>query len=263
MGARAIWKGTLQVGAAGVPVKLYSAVEDRDVHFHILQNQTRSRVKQHMVAPESEAEIAPAEIRKGYEVESGTFVLLKEDELDRLKAKESHEIKATRFVAPAEINPEWYERPYYLAPDASEANYFALAAALRKANAYGIVRWTMRGRRHIGAIAVEGPYLVLFKLRYAEEVLPANELPSPGGRALDPKELRMAEELISALAGDFEPEEFRDTYRDRLSKFIEAKAKGKRPRLGTVKTRPASTSLTAQLAKSLAAATRGKGKKVA
>jgi DNA end-binding protein Ku len=121
----------------------------------------------------------------------------------------------------------------------------------------------MRGKSYAGALLAYRDYLLLIKIRYAEEVLSVRELPAPGGRALDAKELRMAEELISALEGQFDPEQFRDEYRDRLTKFIEAKARGKRPRLSTVKTRATGASVEDQLAKSLAALKRGKEKKVA
>jgi DNA end-binding protein Ku len=263
MAARAIWKGVLKVGKARIPIKLYSAVQERDVRFHVVQSRTKARIKQHMVSSEGRQEVQGEKIRKGYEVEPGTFVVLENEELQKLKPKESREIATTRFVPASQLSHEWYERPYYLAPDGDEAKYFALAEALRKRDARGIARWTMRGKSYVGALMAEGDYLVLIKLRYAEEVLSTRELPAPEGRPLAANELRMAEELVSALAGKFAPEEFRDEYRDRVLDLIKAKAKGKHPRLPAVKDRRPAASLSDQLAKSLSAMKRTRREKVA
>jgi len=257
-----MWKGALKLGSSTVPVKLYAAVQDRDVHFHVLASKTKSRVKQQIVS-EAQEPVEKEDIRKGYEIDPGTFVIVEDEELDKLKPKESRDVRFLRFVPPSNLGNEWYERPYYLGPDGETEKYFALAEALEKRNLLGIARWTMRGKSYVGALRVEGGYLLLIKLRYAEEVLSERELPAPGGRELDPKEIRMAEELVSALEGKFEPEAYRDEYRDRVTNFIEAKAKGKHPRLPQIKERETGGPLDRQLAKSLAAIKRGREKKVA
>jgi DNA end-binding protein Ku len=262
MSARAIWKGELKVGASALPVKLYSGVEDRKIHFHILQSKTKERVKQRIVSEEN-ATVEKQEIRKGYEIQPGTFVVLEPAELDALKPKESRVIHFPRFVPVDALGIEWYERPYYLGPDGQPEDYFALADALNKQQVLGIARWAMRGKSYVGALRTVGDYLVLVKLRYSEEVLSARDLPAPSGRDLSEKELKMAEELVNALEGKFEPAEFRDEYRERLAEFLQAKAKGKHPRLPQIKERHAAASLDQQLAKSLAAMRRGKEKKVA
>jgi DNA end-binding protein Ku len=252
MAARAIWKGELKIGLTTVPVKLYAAVQDRDVHFHVLQNRTKSRVKQQIVTEEKKP-VEKEEVRKGYEIEPGTFVIVEPEELQKLEPKESRVVSFPRFVPVSAVGNEWYERPYWLGPDGDAENYFALAEALEKRNVLGIARWTMRGKSYVGALRVEEGSLALIKLRYAEEVLSARELPAPAGRPLGPKELRMAEELIGALEGKFDLKQFRDEYRDRVMKFIEAKAKGKHPKLPTIKERRGAGSLEQQLSKSLAA----------
>jgi DNA end-binding protein Ku len=252
MAARAIWKGEIKIGSTTVPVKLYAAVEDRGIHFHVLQSKTRSRVKQQMVTEDDEP-LTKEKIRKGYEVEPGTFVILADEELQRLKPKESRTIQFLRFVPSSALGHEWYERPYYLGPDGDEGTYFALAEALGQKNVVGIARWAMRGKAYVGALRQDGGYLALIKLRYSEEVLSAKELSAPSGRDLDEKELRMADELIAALEGTFEPETFHDEYRNRLQQFLEAKAKGKHPRLPVIKERTIAAPLDQQLAKSLAA----------
>ena len=252
MAARAIWRGELKIGSATVPVKVYAAAQDRDVHFHVLQNRTKSRIRQQIVTEEKK-QVGKEEIRKGYEVEPGTFVIVETDELQKLKPKESRMIRFPRFIPVSALGNEWYERPYYLGPDGEPEKYFALVEALEKQNVLGIARWTMRGKSYVGALRVEAGYLVLIKLRYSEEVLSARELPAPSGRPLDPKELRMAEELIRALEAKFDPEQFKDEYRERVMRFLEAKAKGKHPKLPAIKERLAAGSLDEQLSKSLAA----------
>lgn len=253
MAARAIWSGTIKIGSSSLPVKLYSAVEDRSIHFHILDAKAKSRVKQHMVNPETGAEVAGEDIRKGYEVERGTFVLLDDDELESLAPKPSKDIEITRFVPAGHISHLWYDRPYYLGPDGDSEDYFAFAQALKKEDREAVARWVMRGKSYAGALRVNGDYLVLITLHHADEVLSDRDLPAPHTRDLNDKELRMARELVGALEGELNFEQFRDEYRDRVLKFIEAKAKGRKPRLRAARAKRATTSLANSLARSLAA----------
>ena len=261
MPARAIWKGVLKIGSRDLPVKLYSAVHDRKVRFHVLQEQSKSGVKQKMVRQTGKA-VASDDIRKGYEVEPGKFVVVKDEELERLKPEESRDVLVKRFVPSSEISNEWYERPYYLCPDGDESEYFALAEALHRRNAVGIVRWSMRGKAYVGAITTHGDYILLIKTRYSEEVL-SQKLSAASGPPLDQKELKMANELVAALEADFKPEEFHDEYRERVLTFVEAKAHGKHPRLPGIKERKTGGSLGDQLSRSLAALKRGGEKKIA
>src|SRR4030095_14814247 len=126
----AIWKGKLKLGSTTIPVNLYSAVVDKTVHFHILEQRTKSRIKQHMVNPENNEEVSSDEIQKGYQVEPGIFVILNEAELKKFEPKPSREIEITRFVSPAQISSQWYDRPYYLGPDGDKKAYFAFVDAL-------------------------------------------------------------------------------------------------------------------------------------
>lgn len=251
MAARAIWKGKLKIGSTSVPVKLYAAVTDQTVRFHILDDRHLLRVKQHMVNPDSGEEVPREEIQKGYEVEPGKFVILTDEDLERLKPKASRDIEVTEFVAPEEISQQWYERPYYLAPDGDEADYFALAEALNKSEREGIARWVMRNKEYVGALRAQDDYLYLFTLRNVEEVVSANDLPKPSGRAPTQKELEMATHLVGLLEGEFNPADYQDEYRQRVLEFIKRKAKGRAPKLRTVKTKRKAASLDSLLARSL------------
>ena len=253
MAARAIWKGELKLGTARIPVKLYSAVIDRTVHFHILDEKHLMRVKQHMVSPDSGDEVATEEIQKGYEIEPGRFVVVTNEELEQLEPEPSREIEIAEFVPPEAISQQWYERPYYLAPDGDEKAYFALVEALKSRNREGIAHWVMRKKHYVGALRAEGDYLVLVTLRNAEEVISAKDLPKPAGRAPTQKELNMAKQLIGMLEDEFNAADYKDEYRERVMEFIEKKAKGKAPRLHAVKTRRKPSSLDSVLEKSLQA----------
>lgn len=251
MAARAIWKGELKVGTTKIPVKLFSAVVDRTVHFHILDEKHLMRVKQHMVSPDSGDEVASEEIQKGYEIEPGRFVIVTQEELAALEPEPSREIEIAEFVPPAAISQQWYERPYYLAPEGDTKAYFALAEALQNRDREGVAHWVMRKKYYVGALRSEGDYLVLVTLRNAEEVISAKDLPKPAGRAPTQKELNMAKQLIGMLEDEFKPSDYKDEYRERVMEFIEKKAKGKAPRLRAVKAKRKTSSLDSVLEKSL------------
>jgi DNA end-binding protein Ku len=251
MAARAIWKGELAINSTKVPVKLYAALKDQTVRFHILEERSKTRVKQHMINPDSGEEVANEEIQKGFEVEPGTFVILNEEELESLEPKANREIKIKQFVPPQALAPEFYDRPYYLGPDGDQAAYFALAEALRKENREGVAHWVMRKQPYVGALRAEDDYLMLFTLRSPDEVLSAKELPRPAGRAPDKKELSMAKQLVEMLKGEFNPKDYEDEYRQRVLEFVEKKANGRAPKLRLVKSKRQAASLDKILSKSI------------
>ena len=251
MAARSIWKGNLKLGSTTVPAKLYSAVTDRTIRFHILDDRRLHRVKQHMVNPESGEEVPKEEIQKGYEIEPGRFVIISNEDLEALEPKPSRDIEITEFVPAEKITQQWYERPYYLAPDGNETDYFAVAEALNKRGLEGIAHWVMRNKQYVGALRAENGYLYLFTLRNAEEVVSADDLPKPAGRAPTQKELELATHLVGMLEGEFETRDYKDEYRKRVLEFIEQKAKGRAPKLKSVKTKRKAASLDSLLAKSL------------
>jgi len=254
MAARAIWKGVIRVGNVRVPMRLYSAVEDRDVHFRLLHEKDETPVRQEMVNPRTGKPVPSDDVRKGYEVRRGTFVILTDEELDELEPEDSRDVRITRFVDADAIGHEWFERPYYVGPDAKgSADYFALAQALADAGKQGIARWVMRDREYAGALRVRGRHLVLVTLRHADEVVTPADLEPPPFRKPTEKELRLAEQLVGALEADFDPERYQDEYRKRVLDFVKAKAKGRRPRLP----RPPRRAQPASLLGALEASVRG------
>jgi DNA end-binding protein Ku len=146
MAARAMWKGQLKVGSTKIPVKLYSAIQDQTVRFHILDDKHKDRVKQHMIDPDSGEEVPNEEIQKGYEVEPGKFVILTAEDLEKLQPPASRDIEILEFVPQNKISEQWYDRPYYLGPDGDEKDYFALVEALNNKESEGIAQWVMRNK---------------------------------------------------------------------------------------------------------------------
>ncbi|HEV7763473.1 MAG TPA: Ku protein [Thermoanaerobaculia bacterium] len=231
MAARAMWKGVVNVGTASVPVKLYSAIVSHGIHFRLLHKTDKAPVKQQLVSAETDEPIEYADVRKAFPIARGRMVLLEKEELEELEPEESRDIDVTRFVDPADVDHRLYERPYYLGPDGNMKLYFAAVAALEKKKKEGIARWVMRDREYVGALRVENGYLMLITMRHAEEIIAADALKPPGGRELQAREVKMAEQLIESLHGPFDPTQYHDQYRERVMELIEMKVKGKKPKV--------------------------------
>jgi len=252
--ARAIWKGVLRVGGRRVPVRLLSAVEDRAVHFRLLHAKDEAPVRQRMVNPKTGGEVPRANVRWGYEVERGAFVTLTLEELGSAEPEDARDVTIERFVDADAIGPEWYERPYWLAPDGGAArDYAALAEALRRSGKIGVARWVMRDREHAGALRAQAGHLALLTLRSVDEVIAPTDLEAPSGRPPSEKELQLARELVASLEDTLDPRRYRDDYRTRVLAFVHAKAKGRKiaPRRPRQRKEPAS------LAAALQASLRG------
>lgn len=252
MGARAMWKGTLHFGSQEVPVKLYAALSDKGVHFRLLDKRGKP-VSQQLIDPSSGEPVPFSEVRRGFAVREG-FIALDKDELDALQPAPSREIAVSAFVPISKLGPEWLLRPYYLGPDGDEEAYFALVAALSAEKKQGLAHWVMRGKEYAGLLGVRDGYLMLTTLRHADEVISQKQLPRPEGRAHAERELKMAEQLIEAYEDAFDPEDYKDAYRERVLAFVEQKAQGKKPRLKKPVEKRSEGGLSDALAKSLAAA---------
>jgi DNA end-binding protein Ku len=254
MGARAIWKASIRFGAVDVPVRMYSAVQDRAVHFRLLDARRHEPVKQHMVDPDTGKVVESAGIRRAFQTDEGDLVILNEEELAQAIPPESREIEIRRFVPAGKITHQWYDRPYYLGPEDDDKGYFALAAALRKREVEGVAHWVMRNKDYVGALRAEGDYLMLITLRRAGEVVPASALPAPTGRALDEREVAMARQLVAAMEDPFDIAAYHDQYRERVVELMQAKAAGKVVKFPRAQIRKTDVDLADVLEASLAAA---------
>ncbi len=196
----------------------------------------------------------------------GKHLKLRRGSTSRSRAKKltgahrnQREVEVSRFVPMGAIEPQFFDRPYYLGPgDNAVVDYFALAQALEKKKCAGIVSWTMRKHSYVGALIVERGYLMTITLRFAEEVIPVRQLDPPQGRALNPKERELAVKLVDTLSGRFDPEAYHDEYQERVRKLIDAKRAGKKVTHKRAKRRPEAGSLADSLRSSLKAAAAGR-----
>lgn len=234
MAARAMWKGVVTFADVRVPVKLYSAVEDRSVHFRLLHRKDQAPVRQAMVNPENDEVVPHENVRKAFVTADGDLVMLGKEELDAIEPEASRDIRITHFLPERAIDHRWYLRPYWLGPDGAAERYAAFVRALAGSDREGLAHWVMRKKEYAGALRLVEGYPVLITLRRAEQVVPAQELEAPGGPALVTKELDMARRLMDMMAADFDPADYRDEYRARVMKLIDRKASG-----GSVKKRKA------------------------
>jgi DNA end-binding protein Ku len=230
---RPIWSGSISFGLVNVPVKLFSAVSAQDVRFHQLRKSDASRIRQKRVSAADGEEVPYEEIVKGYEVAPDQYVVIEPEELAALDPKTTQTIDIEEFVDLGQIDPMYYEHPYYLVPDKrAEKAYALLSEAMQRTNKVAIARFVMRTKQYLAALRPgPGGALVLSTMNYADEVVPVarlDGLPGPDDLAeVSDRELKMAEALVESLAVDeFEPEKFHDTYRQRVLELIEAKAAG-------------------------------------
>ena len=227
---RSIWSGAISFGLVNVPIKLYSAVSPKDVRFNQLEGSTGQRIKQKRVSSVTGEEVPYEDIIKGYEIGPDTYVAIEPSELDALDPKATKSIDIEDFVDLDQIDPIYFERPYYLVPDKGGSKaYTLLLEAMKETNKVGIARLVLRTKQYLAAIRPLGDALVLETLLYGDEVVPTDdldELPDPEDVELSDRELKIAKQLIDAQTTDFDPSQYRDTYRERVLDLIEQKASG-------------------------------------
>jgi DNA end-binding protein Ku len=249
MPTRAIWKAQISFARIVVPVKLYTAVEDRNIHFRLLHRNDLTPVEQRMVNPKTGESVPNAAIRRGYETEEGDIVLLEPDELQALQVEGSPVIEVHGFIDPSLISHQWVDRPYYLGPDGDSNPYLTLAKALEVENKMALAHWNMRQKRYFGVIRSHDGFLMIITLRYAQEVISLSSIPRAESRVLEKSELKMAEQLVKALEGDFDPQAYRDEYRNHLMELLERKGRGEKVILHKPKERKAAVLSLADLLK--------------
>ena len=227
--ARAIWTGAISFGLVNVPVKLYSAVEQKDVAFHQLQKDTGERIHYKRVTDDSDDEVAYADIVKGYEVDKGQYVVVTPDELESVEPGRSRTVDIEDFVDLDEVDPIYFEKTYYMGPANKDAakTYELLRKALERTNKVAIARFVMRTKQYLAAVRANGKVLMLETMYFPDEVRDADVIDNlPKGVKLSDRELAMAEQLIESLTSEWEPDRYHDTYRERVLELIQAKAKG-------------------------------------
>ncbi|HUS62414.1 MAG TPA: Ku protein [Acidimicrobiales bacterium] len=228
---RPIWNGSISFGLVNVPIKLFTAVSQKDVRFHQLHVSDGARVRQKRICPVDGVEVPFDEIVKGYEIGPDRYVLVTSEELEGLDPKATRTIDIEEFVDATQIDPMFYEHPYYLVPDERAAKPYALLVqAMAASQKVAIARFVLRTKQYLCAIRAAGDALVLSTMLYADEVVPQSELsglPSVDELEVNDRELAMAGQLIESLTVEsFDPSKFHDDYRERVLALIEAKAAG-------------------------------------
>ncbi len=261
---RPIWSGAISFGLVNVPVKLYSATSSKDVRFHQLDGKSKSRIKQKRVSMATGEEVPYEDIVKAYEIAPDNYVTIAPEELDALDPKATKTIDIEDFVDLDQIDPVYYERPYYLVPDkGGQKAYALLRNAMRETNKVGIARVVLRTKQYLAAIRPKDDALVMETMLFADEVNPLDELDLPGPDVdVTDREEKMARSLIDSLTTDFEPDKYRDEYRERVLALIEQKASGQEIVVEeSAEEAPRVVDLMAALEASLAAVKDGKGSK--
>jgi DNA end-binding protein Ku len=229
--ARAIWSGAISFGLVNIPVKLYSAVSRKTVRFHQIDAESGQRIRQQRVNPASGEEVPYEQIVKGYEIGPDRYVMISPDELEALEPQKTRTIDIEDFVELEQIDPIYYDHPYYLAPDKGAGKaYKLLLDAMEDAGKVAIARVVIRSKENLVAIRPHDGVLTMETMLFADEVISPDSLDemaaADGEGATSKRELDMAKQLIDSLSSEFEPEKYHDEYRERVLELIERKAQG-------------------------------------
>ena len=228
---RSIWTGAVSFGLVTVPVKLYSAVNRKTVRFNQLHESTGARIQMQRVDPTTGEEVPFDEIVKGYEIGPDRYVTITNEELEALDPKKTRTIEIEEFVDLSEIDPVFYDHPYYLAPGPGGAKpYRLLLDAMAQTNKVAIARVVIRSKENLVAVrAMDNDVLGMTTMIFADEVVDPStldDLPDPDEVSVTDRELAIAKQLVDSLAGTFEPEKYHDTYREEVLAVIDRKAAG-------------------------------------
>jgi len=229
--ARPLWKGTLGFGLVSIPIQIFTAVRDTGPHFHFLRERDLSRINFQKVAAKDQKPVEQDELVKGFEYEKGRYVVLTKEDFDKAAVKRNSAIELLDFVAADDVDDRYFDKPYYLLPQkGGERAYVLLREALKQSGKVGIAKIVMRDTPHLAAVESIEDALVLSTMRFEEELVREREYEFPKVSVRGP-ELKMAQQLIDGLTGEWDPSKYTNEYRANLLKIIEAKRKKKTPKL--------------------------------
>ena len=235
--SRAIWSGSIDFGLVNIAVKLHSAqAQDQKIDFDLLDKRDFNRVRYRRINEKTGEEVTWDQIVRGYQYEKGEYVALSDEDFERANVAASQSIDITDFVDAAEISPLYYDTPYYVEPMKNGRRaYSLLRDVMQKTGKVGIAKIVLRTRQHLAALIPQGALLVLQTLRYPRELRDASNLDLPQangkGRAVSNQEVKMAEQLLEAMFGKWQPDKYRDDYHEDLLKLIEKKIKAGRTKV--------------------------------
>lgn len=230
--ARAMWKGSLAFGLVNIPIELYTATRDHRPKFRLLHAKDEAPVRYERVCQTEGKPVRWEDLVKGYEFEKGQFVVITKDDFKTAALEKTKTIDILDFVDPNEIDERYFETPYYLQPGkGADRAYALLREAIRESGQIGIAKVILRDAQHLAAVEAIGDALVLTMMRFADELADLGDFRFPKAEAIRPAEMKMAGQLIDSLRAKWNPEKYTDEYRDNLMKVIQAKLKGRKPRL--------------------------------
>jgi DNA end-binding protein Ku len=224
---RPIWKGSISFGLVYIPIAVYPATREEKLSFRQLRSTDLSPIRYKKVAEADAKEVAADQIVKGFEYERGRYIVLKDEDFEKVRIESTHSIDITDFVELDQVDPKFFYKPYFLeAQKGGEKAYALLHKALSGTGKIGIAKVVIANREYLAAVKPDGLFLILELMHFATEVLRPDELNRPTTE-LSEKELKMAQALIDSMSSDWEPAKYRDQYRDALMEIIEQKAKNK------------------------------------
>lgn len=228
MPARAMWTGAISFGLVNIPVKLFPAVREKEVHFHMLHDEDNVRLQRKMVCPADGKEVHPEHTVKGYEVGPDQYVRVRESELEAIAPEGSRTIEIMDFVPLTQIDPVYFDRSYYLEPAEHAAKAYKLIVdAMTRTQRVAVARFVMRGKEYLACLRPTDGVLALETMHFADEVTPPDKLEGMPVKAdVGERELKAAQQLVESLAVDFKPESYRNEHRQRVIDLIEKKARG-------------------------------------
>ena len=227
---RSIWNGSLSFGLVNVPVQLFSATEEKDIHFNQFEKGTGKRIHYKRVPEGSDKEVPYKNIVKGYEVDDGKFVIVTPEELESVEPGKTRTIDIEDFVDLSEVDPVYFEKTYYLVPQegaGADKAYALLREAMRRSGKVAIGRFVMRTKQYLACIRVAGDLIVLETMFFPDEVRDVGKLPGvPKKASIGDRELKIADQLVRSLTVEWDPDRYHDTYRQEVLDLIKRKAKG-------------------------------------
>lgn len=230
--AHAVWKGAISFGLVNIPVSMHTAVRDSRVHFRMLHAKDKSPIRFDRVCQEEDKTVPWDELVKGYEYEKGKFVVVTKEDLEAAALEKSDSLDILTFVEKDQIDDRFFETPYFLTPGkGGERAYAVLREAIRASGKVGIAKVILRDIQHLAALTVVGEGLVLMMMRFSDELADVSEFRFPTSEAVRPEEIKMAKMLVDSLTGKWNPDEYRDEYRENIMRVIQAKLKGRKIKL--------------------------------
>ncbi len=224
-----MWKGSISFGLVNIPVKMFAATEDRDIRFKYLHKKCKTPIKTERVCPGCNEKIAPEDIVRGYEYEPGHYVIIEDKDIDAIRPKSAKTVEILDFVHLKEIDPLYFDKSYYLAPQENGGSkaYSLLRKAMDDTGRIAVARITIRDKQSLAVLRVLNNVLVLETIYFPDEVRDIKQIPGvPENVTVDERELQMAEQLIDNLTAEFKPEKYKDDYREALLAMIHKKIEG-------------------------------------